>query len=44
MVRLGSDATRFVLGIEDIAVTSARCDRDFNDNVLTLSGVSLGLF
>lgn len=44
MVRLGSDPKRFVLGIEDIAVTSVLSDRDFNDNIVILSGISLGLF
>jgi hypothetical protein len=44
MVRLGSDPSSYVLGIEDLAVASGRSDRDFNDNILTISGVSLGLF
>ena len=44
MVRLGSDPSRFVLGIEDIAVTSGLSDRDFNDNIVSISGISLGLF
>jgi len=44
MVRLGSDPSSYVLGIEDLAVASGRSDRDFNDNILTLNGVSLGLF
>jgi hypothetical protein len=44
MVRLGSGANRYALGIEDISVASARSDKDFNDNILSLSGVSLGLF
>ena len=44
MVRLGSEANRFTLGIEDIAVTSGLSDRDFNDNIVSISGVSLGLF
>jgi hypothetical protein len=43
MVRLGSDTSRFVLGIEDIAVASGRGDRDFNDNIVILSGISLGI-
>ena len=44
MVRLGSDPSSYVLGIEDLAVASGRSDRDFNDNILTINGVSLGLF
>ncbi len=44
MVRLGSDRSRFVLGIEDIAVASEHGDRDFNDNIVILSGISLGIF
>ncbi|MCP9787932.1 FG-GAP repeat protein [Cyanobium sp. Maggiore-St4-Cus] len=44
MVRLGSEANRFTLGLEDIAVTSGLSDRDFNDNIVRISGVSLGLF
>ncbi|MEB3200281.1 MAG: DUF4114 domain-containing protein, partial [Synechococcaceae cyanobacterium] len=44
MVRLGSDPHRLVLGIEDIAVASGRSDRDFNDHIVSLSGVSLALF
>ena len=44
MLRLGSDPSSYVLGIEDLAVASGRSDRDFNDNILTINGVSLGLF
>ncbi|MEB3353579.1 MAG: DUF4114 domain-containing protein [Cyanobacteriota bacterium] len=44
MVRLGSEANRFTLGLEDIAVTSGLSDRDFNDNIVRIGGVSLGLF
>lgn len=43
MVRLGSDTNRFVLGIEDIAVASGRSDMDFNDDIVSLSGISLGI-
>jgi hypothetical protein len=43
MVRLGSDTSRFVLGIEDIAVASGRSDWDFNDIIVILSGISLGI-
>ncbi|MFN9923979.1 MAG: hypothetical protein ACK55H_08130 [Cyanobacteriota bacterium] len=44
MVRLSTGANRYALGIEDIAVASGRSDKDFNDNILSLSGVSLGIF
>ncbi|MEB3348556.1 MAG: DUF4114 domain-containing protein [Cyanobacteriota bacterium] len=44
MVRLGSDPSSYVLGIEDIAVASGRSDRDFNDTIISISGVSLGVF
>ena len=43
MVRLGSDTNRFVLGIEDLAVASGRSDMDFNDDIVSLSGISLGI-
>jgi Txe/YoeB family toxin of Txe-Axe toxin-antitoxin module len=41
MVRLGSDPNSFALGIEDVAVTSGRSDRDFNDTIVSITGVSL---
>jgi len=44
MVRLGSDTTRLVFGIEDIGVTTPQSDRDFNDLIVAIRGVSLSLF
>jgi hypothetical protein len=44
MVRLDSKANRFVLGIENIAMASGLSDKHFNDQVVSPSGISLGLF
>jgi hypothetical protein len=43
-LRLDSKANRFVLGIEDIALASGLSDKHFNDQVVSPSGISLGLF
>jgi hypothetical protein len=33
-----------VLGIEDLSVAKGLCDNDFNDLIVKIQGVSLGLF
>ena len=43
MVSLGSDNSRFVLGIEDNAINSKCCDADSNHVIIGVGHVSLGL-
>ena len=44
MVRLSSDTNKLTFAIEDLAIASGTSDRDFNDLVLNVSGVSIPLF
>jgi hypothetical protein len=43
-VSLGSDSTGIVMGIEDVAIAGGLSDRDNNDLIVTLGGVSVPVF
>ena len=44
MVSLSNSANSLVLGIEDLSVAKGLGDNDFNDLIVKIQGVSLGLF